>query len=242
MADRMSSATPTRAGDADLRAVLRRTLRAHLKRLLVLAAFAFVPAWTLRYPEAWTLLLIILSSQVATALYLFRRDPALLQRRQVPGSAEAARSERVVHQLASYTSLVIFAVSALDHSLGWSRVPPSAEVAGCALVILGYLIVFVVLRSNSFGAVRIEIATEHRVVSTGPYAIVRHPMYVGALVASAGVPLALGSAWGLVVVVLAVVPRIVWRILYEERFLLKNLAGYEAYRRQTRFRLIPLVW
>jgi protein-S-isoprenylcysteine O-methyltransferase Ste14 len=106
---------------------------------------------------------------------------------------------------------------------------------------IGFAIVFWVYRENTFTSATIEVAEEQRVVDTGHYARVRHPMYAGALVLLAGIPLALGSYWGFLTIA-PMVGTIVWRLLDEEAFLAKHLPGYEAYRQKTRYRLIPRVW
>ena len=112
---------------------------------------------------------------------------------------------------------------------------------GDFLVALGFLIVFLVFNENTFTAATIEVAPEQKAVSTGPYAIVRHPMYAGALLMLFGTPLALGSWWGLLMFV-AMAGIIVLRLLDEERFLSEHLAGYEQYRLRVRYRLVPVLW
>jgi protein-S-isoprenylcysteine O-methyltransferase Ste14 len=117
----------------------------------------------------------------------------------------------------------------------------SASIAGDVLVTLGFLIVFLVFKENTFTAATIEVVSDQTVISTGPYAIVRHPMYSGALVMLLGTPLALGSWWGLLMFV-PMVFTIAWRALDEERVLLTNLRGYEEYCQMVRYRLVPHVW
>jgi protein-S-isoprenylcysteine O-methyltransferase Ste14 len=129
----------------------------------------------------------------------------------------------------------------LDHRLSWSAVPLPIVVTGDALVALGFLIVFLVFKENTFTAATIAVAPDQKVVSTGPYAVVRHPMYSGALVMLFGTPLALGSWWGLVMFI-PMIFTIAWRARDEERFLLKNLSGYEQYWQTVRYRLVPFVW
>jgi protein-S-isoprenylcysteine O-methyltransferase Ste14 len=114
-------------------------------------------------------------------------------------------------------------------------------VVGDVLTALGFFIVFRVFKENSFTAATIEVAPDQRVISTGPYAIVRHPMYSGALVMLVGTPLALGSWWGLLMSVLMIFA-IAWRALDEEGFLLKNLPDYAEYCQRVRYRLVPFVW
>jgi protein-S-isoprenylcysteine O-methyltransferase Ste14 len=114
-------------------------------------------------------------------------------------------------------------------------------IAGDGLVALGFLIIFFVLRENSFASGVIEVDAGQRVVATGPYALVRHPMYSGALVMLLGVPLALGSRWGLLLVI-PITLVIAWRLLDEEAFLAKRLQGYPEYQARVRYRLVPWVW
>jgi protein-S-isoprenylcysteine O-methyltransferase Ste14 len=129
----------------------------------------------------------------------------------------------------------------LDHRFSWSAVPLPIVVAGDALVALGFLVVFLVFKENTFTAAIIAATPDQKVVSTGPYAMVRHPMYLGALVMLFGTPLALGSWWGLLMFI-PMIFTIAWRARDEERFLLKNLSGYHEYYHKVRYRLVPFVW
>jgi protein-S-isoprenylcysteine O-methyltransferase Ste14 len=119
--------------------------------------------------------------------------------------------------------------------------PPAAAFAGDALMGLGFLGVFFVFRENSFTSATIELADDQKVISTGPYALVRHPMYAAALVMLFGIPLSLGSWWG-VLVMATIVPAVIWRLLDEEKFLASHLSGYVAYQESVRYRLLPLIW
>jgi protein-S-isoprenylcysteine O-methyltransferase Ste14 len=210
--------------------------------VVVLAAAVFVSAGTWRYVEGWVFLGVFFAASLAVTVYLAKKDPALLRRRNQAGPvAEKERRQKVIQAVASLAFLATIVVPALDHRFGWSRVPVAVVAAGDALVAIGFLIVFMVFRENTFASAVIEVAKEQRVVVTGPYAVVRHPMYAGGLVLMMGVPLALGSWCGLA----ALVPFtavIVWRLLDEERFLEVRLAGYTAYRQKTRHRLVPGVW
>jgi protein-S-isoprenylcysteine O-methyltransferase Ste14 len=208
----------------------------------VVGGLLFAVAGTVRYTEAWIFLGTFFGASLAVTLYLMRRDPKLLERRVKAGPvAEQRPRQRLIQALASCAFLAIIAAPALDHRLGWSRVPPAVVAAGDLLVAFGFLVVFRVFKENSYASAVIEVGAEQRVIDTGPYALVRHPMYAGALVLLAGVPLALGSFWGLLVLApFAAV--IVWRLLDEESVLLKQLPGYAAYCGKTRYRLIPFVW
>jgi protein-S-isoprenylcysteine O-methyltransferase Ste14 len=169
-----------------------------------------------------------------------KNDPRLLERRVRAGpAAEKAGRQKIIQALAGLSFAATIALSALDHRCSWSRVPLVAVIAGNILVALGFLVVFLVFRENTFTSSIIEVGAGQTVVETGPYAIVRHPMYAGALVLVLGIPLALGSFWGLLAVA-SLTAAIVWRLLDEERFLSNHLPGYEQYCQKTRFRLTPV--
>jgi protein-S-isoprenylcysteine O-methyltransferase Ste14 len=210
--------------------------------VVVLGLVLFGLAGTVRFTEGWVFLAVFTGSSLAITIFLARKDPALLERRTRAGPiAEKERSQKVIQGVASVSFLSTVVVPALDHRLGWSHAPLPVVVLGDALVLVGFLAVFVVFRENTFTSSIIEVAAEQRVIDSGPYAVVRHPMYSGALVLVAGIPMALGSLFGL-----AAFPPfaavIVWRLLNEERFLVGHLPGYAAYRERTRYRLVPHVW
>jgi|SRR5208337_2124479 len=213
-----------------------------LQLLIIMAAIIFLPAWTFDYWQGWIFLTVLSASVLAITIYLMKNDPKLLERRTNAGpGAEQQRSQNVIQSLAAAAFVAMFVVSALDHRFAWSTVPLYVSALGDILVALGLYFVFLVFKENTFAAGTIEVGTEQKVIATGPYAIVRHPMYIGALVMLVGVPLALGSWWGL----FAIVPMtlvIVWRLLDEERFLAKNLAGYKEYQGKVKSRLLPLIW
>ena len=136
--------------------------------------------------------------------------------------------------------IALFVFPAFDHRFGWSPVPLYISLAGDVLVAFGFLFIFFVFKVNTYAAT-IQIAEGQKVISTGPYALVRHPMYAGALVMLIGVPLALGSWWGLFTLAL-IMPVLIWRLLDEEKFLSKNLPGYTEYCQKVRYRLVTSVW
>jgi protein-S-isoprenylcysteine O-methyltransferase Ste14 len=210
--------------------------------VVVMGALLFIPAWTLNYWQAWTFLAVYFASSLAITLYLMRKDPKLLQRRMSGGpTAEKEPAQIIIMFFASlgFISLIIF--SALDHRFAWSRMPPYVALAGDVLVALGFLAIFLVFKENTFSSATIELTPDQTVILTGPYALVRHPMYGGALVMLVGIPIALGSWWGLFVL-LAMMPALIWRLLDEEKFLARKLAGYAEYQKTVQYRLIPLVW
>ena len=213
-----------------------------LQLFVVLGLTIFLPAWTLNYWQAWIVVVVFFSCTLAVTVYLMKNDPKLLERRVSAGVvAEQEKSQKIIQAFAAVAFIALFVVSSLDHRFEWSTVPLYLVALGDILIGIGFYLVFLVFKENSFASGTIEIGDEQKVVTTGPYALVRHPMYVGALVMLVGVPLALGSIWGLV----AIVPMtlvMVLRLLDEEKFLAKNLAGYCEYQSKVRYHLLPLIW
>jgi protein-S-isoprenylcysteine O-methyltransferase Ste14 len=210
--------------------------------LLVMASLVFAVAGTLRYWQAWTFLAVYFAASLAITLDLIRNDPALLARRMSGGPfAEKEPAQKLIMSATSFGFIGLLVLPAVDHRLGWSDLPGWAAIAGDVIMLLGWLGIFFVFRENSFASAVIESAADQRLISSGPYAWVRHPMYAAALVMLLGMPLALGSAWG-VLLVLALVPLLIWRLMDEERFLVNHLPGYCEYQGSVRYRLLPLIW
>ena len=171
----------------------------------LLAAFVFLPAGTLDYWEGWLFSAVFVACSVAIALYLAIKDPQLLERRMHVGpQAETERTQKTILIGALLTFSAVPILSATDHRLEWSTVPPAVVLLGNALIVLAYVGFFFVFRANTYGAATVRVATGQTVISTGPYAVVRHPMYGWALLMILGMPLALGSFWGLLLAVPAV--------------------------------------
>ena len=207
-----------------------------------MAACLFIPVWTLRYWQAWVLLTVFFVSGGLTTLYLWRHDRKLLERRASGGpTAEKEKSQQLIQLIAGLGFVGLLIVPALDHRFMWSHVPTIVNILGDALILFGEFAIFIVFKQNTFASATIELAPEQHVISTGLYGIVRHPMYAGAFFLLVGIPLALGSWWGLLVIV-AMMPALIWRLIDEEKFLVKNLPGYAEYRTRVRYRLIPFVW
>src|SRR6185295_13526245 len=205
---------------------------------LVMAALLFIPAGTLDYWQAWTFLAVYVASTLALIFYLMKNDPELLERRMRGGvRAEQRRSQKTIMRIMSLGFFGLLVVPALDHRFGWSHMAPEFALAGDALVILGALAISRVFKENTFSSSTIELAPNQKVVSTGPYALVRHPMYVGGLIMLIGIPTALASWWGLLVIGV-LIPALIWRLLDEEEFLAANLPGYAEYQKKVRYRLI----
>ncbi len=208
----------------------------------MIGAVLFGVAGTFAYEDGWAFLSDFVATGLAITLSLLRTDPQLLERRLQAGpGAEKEPVQKITMSLASVGFLGLLAVSAFDFRLHRSSIPFVTSLLGDALIVAGFLIVWRVFRENSFTSATIQVAAGQRVVSTGPYALVRHPMYTGALLYLASIPIALGSWWGLTVM-LFMLPVLVWRLLEEEKFLAKNLPGYTEYQALVKFRLVPFVW
>lgn len=217
----------------------RKTLVGFAKFLLILGTGIFLPAGTIHYWQAWTYIAVYLTSGIFITAYLYRHDPQLLERRLDSGPAhERQKTQKVIMVFATAGYFALLIVPALDHRYMWSHVPVSIVILGDVLVVLGSLAILRVFRENSFTAATIQVVSNQTVISTGPYAIVRHPMYAVAFWQLFGTPLALGSYWGLLVLAV-MLPVLIWRLLHEERFLASNLPGYTEYCQKVRWRLMP---
>jgi protein-S-isoprenylcysteine O-methyltransferase Ste14 len=225
-----------------VKALNRKALIAILRTLVVLVVVTFIPAWTLHWWQGWACLAAFFVPASAITVWVAKNDPALLERRLKAGAkAEKEKGQKIVQAVASIVFLGDFVFPAFDHRFAWSHVPAWAAVIGDLMMVAGFVIVFYVFKANSFTSGIIEVAEDQKVISTGPYAIVRHPMYTGGLIMLFGIPLALGSWWGMLVN-LPMTAAVIWRLLDEERFLAEKLPGYAEYRQSVKYRLAPYVW
>jgi protein-S-isoprenylcysteine O-methyltransferase Ste14 len=207
--------------------------------LLVTGALLFLPAGTFNYWEAWVFIAVFVACNLPLTIWVAINDPQLLERRMRAGpTAEKEKSQKIIVTIVLLSVIVGVLIPALDRRFGWSDVPMSVVILGNALIAISYVGFYFVFRENTYGAATIRVEENQRVISTGPYAIVRHPMYAATLVMMLGISLALGSWWGLLALALGV-PALVWRILDEERLLKRDLPGYAEYMQRARFRLIP---
>ena len=210
--------------------------------LVVFGALLFWPAGTFDYWQGWAFIAVFSICTLVPSIYLLVKDPAALQRRMRAGpTAETRTTQRIVITGSFLLLPAVIVLSVLDHRFGWSPVPAAVSVIGAALVAIGLGLTQLVVIQNSYAAANISVESDQRVVSTGLYGLVRHPMYVGVLFMMAGIPLALGSYWGLLVLVPGVVGLAV-RILDEEKMLRQELTGYPEYTQKVRYRLVPYVW
>jgi len=209
---------------------------------LLLVLLIFWPAGTFDYWQAWVFLGIFAASTVGFTGYLAIYDRPLLERRLRAGPQhEREWSQKIIVSLMLLAFLAFLVLPALYYRYGWSRVAPWVSILGDVVILLSFLFIFWVTRVNSFAASNIRVERDQKVIDTGPYARVRHPMYAGAIWLFVGMPLALGSWWSLGLIVL-LLPMLLWRLLDEEKILRRDLPGYTEYMRRVRFRLVPFVW
>jgi protein-S-isoprenylcysteine O-methyltransferase Ste14 len=198
----------------------------------------FLSAGTVDYWQAWVFLGVGVVSGILLDLSIMK-DPILLESRTKFGPAAEQRPiQKIIVLCAGLPAIAAIIVPALDRRFGWSNMPWWLSLAGDLLILAGMWMVYRVFKENSFGSATVEIATDQRVISTGPYAIVRNPMYASAAVYFIGTSLALGSYWGLIPSVLTILG-FVWRLFDEEKFLSRNLPGYTEYCAKVRWHLIP---
>ncbi len=206
---------------------------------LVLCAIFFLPAGTLRYWQAWVWMAVLMTPMLGVLVYLVRNDPALLERRM--RTREKEKEQSLLIKFSYLWFLLTFVIPGLDYRFGWSHVPLAVVVAADALVFLGYYLFILVMKENTYASRVVEVEQGQKVISTGPYALVRHPLYLAVVVMYAFTPLALGSYWALIPDLL-IVPVLFGRIRNEEQVLTRELRGYAEYVQKTRFRLFPGLW
>lgn len=202
----------------------------------------FLPAGTFNYWQAWLFIAVFLVTTAGPSIYWAVKRPDVLRRRMNAGpAAETRPAQKIIVTGIQLWFTALLVVSAFDHRFGWSNVPTAVVLAGNVLVALGLGVTLLVVQQNSYAAANITVEADQELVSTGLYGLVRHPMYLGALVMGVGVPLALDSYWGLVLMIPGVFV-LAYRILDEEKMLNQELRGYGEYTQKVHHRLVPGVW
>lgn len=217
----------------------RRIVLIYVVAVALVGLILFGMAGTLDYWQAWMYMGTLFIPALFVLAYFLHRDPEFLERRMRTKEKEAR--QKLVIKVATAAFIIGFLIPGLDQRFGWTQVPAEVSVGADALVFLGYALIFLVFRANSYAGRTVQVDKGQKVISTGPYAIVRHPMYVGTLAMYLATPIALGSL-AAAPFFLVLVPAIVLRILNEEEVLRRDLPGYPEYCKKTRYRLVPLVW
>ena len=220
----------------------RRAITQGVVGMAVFVAFIFVPVGTWHYWQGWLFIAVFSVSTIGFTVYLALYDRPLLERRMNAGPQhEKESSQKIIVSLIILAFLVFILLPPLDYRFGLSPVPAYLSLVGDIAIATSFLFIFWVLKVNSFAAANISVADDHKVIDTGPYACVRHPMYAGGLWLFIGMPLALGS-WLTICLVPLILLVLCWRLLDEEKVLCRDLPGYNEYASRVRHRLIPYVW
>ena len=207
--------------------------------LLILGLMFFWPAGTFRFWQAWIYIAILFIPMLGVFVYLIRKDPELLKRRLK--AKEKERQQKTIQMIGSLFFLGVYLLPGFDRRYGWSSVPVAVVIAADILVLAAYGLFVRVLKENSYASRIVEVEEKQKVIATGPYAVVRHPMYLAIMIMYVFAPLALGSYWA-AIPALSLILILVARIRNEEKVLLDKLAGYREYVRRVKFRLIPGIW
>ncbi|MEN6436804.1 MAG: isoprenylcysteine carboxylmethyltransferase family protein [Anaerolineaceae bacterium] len=207
--------------------------------ILISLIVLFLPAGTLAYWQAWMYLLFILIPAGFVLFYFYKNSPEFLERRM--NFKERRQTQKRIVRIGDFIILLAFILPGFDQRWGWSHVPVGVAIAAEAGVLLGYLLIVRVFLENRYTSRVVEVADEQKVISSGPYAVVRHPMYSGTVLFYLLSPLALGSYWAMIPAAL-IIPVLVLRIKDEELLLHRELPGYSQYTQKVRYRLIPRIW
>ena len=210
--------------------------------LVVFIVLVFGTAGTWNYWQGWVFMAVFALSTTGFTVYMVLYDRALLARRLAAGPwHEKEWAQRIIVSLVIVSFFGFIVLPIVDRRFGWSPVPAWVSIVGNFIIVLSFLSIFWVIKHNSWAASNVRVEAGQKVVDTGPYAYVRHPMYAGAVWLFVGIPLALGTWWTIVLLV-PVLPILLWRLLDEERILRRDLSGYNDYMQRVSYRLVPYVW
>jgi protein-S-isoprenylcysteine O-methyltransferase Ste14 len=207
--------------------------------VLILGAMFFLTAGTLNYWQAWIYMAILLIPMCLVLVYFLKKDPELLERRL--RLKEKEPEQKAIIKFSYPLFLVAFLMPGFDRRWGWSTVPVWTVIAANIIVLAAYGLFVRVMRENRYLSRIVEVEHEQMLIDTGPYAVVRHPMYAAVIPLYLFSPLALGSFWSLIPA--AFIPLvIIARIFNEEKVLSRELEGYRKYARRVKYRVIPGIW
>jgi protein-S-isoprenylcysteine O-methyltransferase Ste14 len=207
--------------------------------LICIILMLFLPAGTLKYWHAWLFIATLFIPVLFVMSYFLKHDPELLERRM--RFKEKVKEQKIIIKLANLLFFIGFLIPGFDHRYGWSYIPYYVVVISDITILLGYLLIYFVFKENSYTSRIIEVEKKQKLISSGPYSIIRHPMYIGIILIYIAMPLALGSYWALIPII-PIIALIIFRTLNEEKVLCKDLKGYEEYARKVKYRLIPRIW
>jgi protein-S-isoprenylcysteine O-methyltransferase Ste14 len=226
----------------DMKPIYKQMIRSSVQGTLFLIALVFLPAGTLNYWQGWAYVGVAIVASGLYTLHLSIHDPALLQRRMQAGpSQEKEPAQKVIISSMVVAFIALIVLPPLDYRFGWSPVPWYVSVIGDAFIVFSFYVFYLVSKVNTYAAANVRVEEGQKVIDTGVYGLVRHPMYFGALFLIVGTPLALGS-WRTLLLFPAFLFILYFRIANEEKVLLRDLAGYAEYQKKVKYRLIPFIW
>ena len=207
--------------------------------VILVGALIFLPAGTFSYPGGWLLMGLLFVPMFLAGLVMMAKNPSLLESRLKGREQEKTQSLAV--KLSGLMFLGGFVLAGLNFRFGWHSLPKGVVIAGCVIFLAAYALYAEVLRENTYLSRTVEVQENQKVIDTGLYAAVRHPMYSATLLLFLSMPLILGSLYAFFVFLLYP-PIIIFRLLEEEKFLMRELPGYTEYLRKVKYRLIPFIW
>jgi protein-S-isoprenylcysteine O-methyltransferase Ste14 len=229
----------TFAEETDMKSLKKTVISRFSLLFIALGSVYFLTAGTFKYWEAWAYVITIFIPMIIFLGYMFRHDPKFLERRMK--IREKRKEQKLIVSVGTLPILLAYILPGFDKRFGWSEISLSVTITGIALVLLSYLMILYVFKTNSYAARVVDVEKDQKVITTGPYAYVRHPMYVAVIILYIASPVALGSYWALVPA-LFIIPVIVARIKDEEKELLENLESYKEYTQKVKHRLLPRIW
>lgn len=223
----------------ELKSLIRKIITRFSLFPILLGLMILLPAGTYNFWQVYLYIAILVIPMMFVLRYFLKYNPRFLERRT--RTKEKEKQQKIIQIVFSFFFFSGFIVCGFDKRFGWSDIPISIVLLADTFVLLGYLLVFFVFKQNSYASRIVEVEQNQKVVSTGLYSYVRHPMYIGILIMYIPTPVALGSYWGLIPMI-TIPLALVLRILNEEKVLCKELPGYIEYCQSTRYRLIPFIW
>jgi protein-S-isoprenylcysteine O-methyltransferase Ste14 len=225
--------------DVDIPKLIRMALIRFGAALIIVGLILFLSAGTLKYWNAWLFIGALFSPVVLVLIYLIKNDPALLEKRMK--TKEKEKTQKLIIKLSIIPFIISFLIPGFDYRFNWSAVPLWLVIMATVIMLIGYGMFFVVIRQNSYASRVIEIQEKQKVIDTGLYSVVRHPMYLSNLLIYLSIPLVLGSFYSLITMCLFLFV-FYYRIKNEEEVLKEGLEGYNDYMKNVRYRLIPYIW
>jgi len=219
--------------------LISKALARFIPGIIIISALLFIPAGSIKFWNAWLFMGVLFIPMLFVIVYLIIRDPELLFKRM--NTSEKEKTQKKVVLFTSIIFLSAFIISGLDYRFQWSTVPLLVVVISAIIVLTGYILFFMVMRQNSYSSRVVEIQVKQKVIDSGLYGIVRHPMYSAAILMLMFMPLVLGSFYALIPLIIFPL-QLGMRMKNEELILEKGLDGYIEYKKKVRYKIIPFLW